>query len=114
MVVASALSVGIGIAFPRFDAVNISRSIETVVPSLLAFVLFSLHLVATTVSAVVVYDEGVRGVVAALLTFLLPFGLGIDAETLYVVAAVLLVGLALAPLVSYRYAIRRFDTYTIA
>jgi hypothetical protein len=114
MGIASALSVGIGMAFPRFDAVNISRSIETVVPSLLAFLLFSLHLVATTVSAVVVYDEGIRALVAGLVTFLLPFGLGVDPETLYVVAGVLLVGLALAPLVSYRYAVRRFNTYTIA
>jgi hypothetical protein len=114
MVVASALSVGIGIAFPRFDAVSISRSIKTVIPSLLAFVLFTLHLVGTTISAVVVYDEGIRAVTAALLTWLLPFGLGIDAETLYLVAGVLLVGLALAPVASYRYAVRRFDTYTLA
>ena len=114
MVVAGALSVGIGVAFPRFDAVNISRSIKAVVPSLLAFLLFSLHLVGTTVSAVIVYDEGIRTVAAALLTFLLPFGLGIDAGTLYVVAGVLLVGLALAPIASYRYAVRRFDTYTVA
>jgi len=114
MVVASALSVGIGIAFPRFEAVSISRSIKTVIPSLLAFVLFSLHLVGTTVSAVVVYDEGIRAVTAALLTWLLPFGLGIDAGTLYLVAGVLLVGLALAPVASYRYAVRRFDTYTLA
>jgi hypothetical protein len=59
MVVASVPSVGIGMAFPRFDAVNIPRSRETVVPSLLAFAPFSLHLGGTTFSAVVIYDEEV-------------------------------------------------------
>lgn len=113
MIVASALSVGIGMAFPRFEAVNISRSIESVVPSLLAFVLFSVHLVGTTVSAVIVYDEGVRPVAAALLSWLLPFGLSIDPETLYIASGVLLIALALAPVASYRYAVKRFDTYTL-
>jgi hypothetical protein len=101
-------------AFPRFEAVNISRSIETVVPSLLAFVLFSLHLVGTTLSAAILYDEGVRTVAAALVSWLLPFGLGIDAEALYIVSGGLLIVLTLAPVVSYRYAVRRFDTYTLS
>lgn len=112
MVVASALSVGIGVAFPRFEAVNITRSVKTVIPSLLAFALFSLHLVATTVSAAIVYDAGIRAVGAGLLDWLLP--LSVDAEVLYIVAVLLLVVLVLAPIASYRYAVRTFDSYTIA
>jgi len=112
MLVASGLSVGIGMAFPRFEAVNISRSMETVVPSKVAFFLFSAHLVLTVLSGAIVYEEIVRVLVASLLTWLLPFGLGIEAETLYTVAAVALAPLLLAPVVSYRYAIRAFDRYT--
>ncbi|MFC7132028.1 MULTISPECIES: hypothetical protein [Salinibaculum] len=113
MAVASALSVGIGIAFPRFEAVNITRSMETVIPSLLAFALFTVHLVGTTAALAVVYDEGVRATAAFLVSWLLPFGLTVGAETLFLVAAALLAGLVAAPLVSYRYAVRRFDTYTL-
>ena len=111
--VATVLSVGIGTAFPRFRAVNITRSMKTVVPSTVAFALFSVHLVLTVGSAVVVYDEGARTLGAALLTLVLPFGLGVDAGTLYAVAAALLVVLVLAPVASYRYAVRRFDRYTL-
>lgn len=111
--VATVLSVGIGTAFPRFRAVNITRSMKTVVPSVLAFALFSVHLVATVASAVVVSDEGARALGAALLTFVLPFGLGVDAETLSLVAAVLLALLVVTPALSYRYAVRRFDRYTL-
>ena len=111
--VATVLSVGVGAAFPRFRAVNITRSMKTVVPSALAFALFSVHLVATVAAAVVVSDEGARGLGAALLTFVLPFGLGVDAETLSLAAAVLLVVLVVTPALSYRYAVRRFDRYTL-
>jgi hypothetical protein len=113
MVVASALSVGIGVAFPRFQAVTVTRSVKTVIPSTLAFLLFTLHLVGTTLAAATVYDASVRTLVAGLLSFLLPFGLRVSPETLSLVAAALLVALLVLPAVSYRYAIRRFDTYTI-
>ena len=112
MIVASVLSVGIGIAFPRFEAVDISRSMETVVPSKVAFLLFSVHLALTVLASVILYREVVRVLVAGLLTWLLPFSLSVDASTLYTVAAVALVPLLIAPAVSYRYAVRAFDRYT--
>jgi hypothetical protein len=113
MVVSNALSVGIGTAFPRFRAVNVTRSMKTVVPSTLAFVLFSLHLLATALSGVLVYDEGARSVAAGVLTWLLPFGLGVGPGGLFLVAAGLLAVLVAAPALSYRYAVRRFDRYTL-
>jgi len=112
MVVSGALSVGIGMAFPRFEAVNVTRSMKTVVPSTMGFALFSLHLAATVFAGAAVYSETVRVVAAALISFLLPFGLAIDAETLFVLSAVALVPLVAAPAFSCRYAVRRFDTYT--
>lgn len=113
MIVSSALSVGIGMAFPRFQAVNVTRSVKTVIPSLLAFLLFTLHLLGTTASAAIVYDDAIRGLAAFGLSWILPLGLAIDTETLALVAAATLVVLAVAPIFSYRYAVRRFDTYTI-
>ncbi len=40
-VAAGAIATGIGVAFPRFEAVNVSRSTEAVVPSLIAFTAYS-------------------------------------------------------------------------
>ncbi len=114
IVVATALSVGIGMAFPRFQAVNVTRSVKTVIPSVLAFLLFTLHLLATTASAVIVYDEASRGLAAFVLTWLLPFGLGVDPGTLSGIAAVALAVLVVLPAASYRYAVRRFDGYTMS
>jgi hypothetical protein len=71
-----------------------------------------LHLVATTVSAAVVYSPGVRGIAAGLLDWLLPLSVG--SESLFAVTSVLLAGLVVLPALSYRYAVRRFDTYTLA
>lgn len=114
MVVAAALSVGIGLAFPRFEATTVTRSVKTVIPSRLAFLLFSLHLFATALAAGLVAKEFVRQLVAAILSFLLPVGLTVLPETLWSVGAVLLVPLLLAPIVSYRYAIRRYDRFTLS
>ena len=112
MILSSALSVGIGMAFPRFQAVNITRSLKTVVPSRLAFLLFSLHLVATVTAGALLAEEAARTVMAALVS-LLPLVPAVAPGTLYVLAAVALVPLVIAPFASYRYAVRRFDGYTM-
>ena len=117
MVVASALSVGIGTAFPRFEATNVTRSMEAVVPSPWAFVLFSLHLVLTAAAVAVVVEPAVRSPAASLLSFLLSTvlsGFTLSPDRLYVVCAGLLVVLLVLPLLSYRYAVRTFDEYVLA
>ena len=114
MVVSAALSVGIGVAFPRFKAMEITRSMKTVLPSRWAFLLFSLHLFATAAAAGVVSREFLRVLAAALLSWALPFGWSVGEGTLYWIAVVTLVPLLLSPVVAYRYAVRRFDRYTLA
>jgi len=114
MVVAAALSVGIGVAFPRFEATNVTRSMEAVVPSPWAFLLFSLHVVATTVAALFVGLDGVRTFAAELFTAVAPFDLSVSAGGLDTASTVALVVLLLLPALSYRYAVRAFDRYTIA
>lgn len=114
MVVSAVLSMGIGMAFPRFEATNVTRSMKTVLPSPLAFILFSLYLFVTAVAAAVVYESAVRTITAAIVSWLLPFGLAVSATQLYWIAAVTLVPLVLAPLAAYRYAVHQFDTYTLS
>jgi hypothetical protein len=87
---------------------------KTVLPSKWAFLLFSLYLFATAAAAVTAYEPLVREVGAALVTWLLPFGLSVTPAVLWVGAAVALVPLVLAPVIAYRYAVRRFDGYTLA
>jgi len=114
MVVAAGLSVGIGMAFPKFEATNVTRSMKTVIPSLWAFVLFTLHLLATAVSALFVAKPIARQFAAGLLTWILPFGLEVSASGLYWAGAVAIGPLLVAPVVAYRYAVRRFDRYTLS
>lgn len=118
MVVAAGLSVGIGTAFPRFEATNVTRSMEAVVPSPWAFVLFSAHVVLTALAAVFVGLEGARDLgatlIAGLASLVLSSQVSLAPSTLYTVSAVALVVLLLLPALSYRYAVRTFDRYELA
>ncbi|QLH81659.1 hypothetical protein [Halosimplex pelagicum] len=118
MVVAAGLSVGIGTAFPRFEATNVTRSMEAVVPSPWAFVLFSAHVVLTAVAAVFTGLEGARELGATLIggiaSIVLSTQVSLAPSTLYTVSAVALVVLLLLPALSYRYAVRTFDRYELA
>jgi len=114
MVLAAVVSVGIGMAFPRFDEVNVTRSMTTVLPSRWAFVLFTAYLFLTAAAAAVAYEETVRDLGAALSSFVLPFGIDVAPDTLYSVSVVVLAVAVVAPVVAYRSAIRRFDGYTLA
>lgn len=114
MVVSSVLSVGIGMAFPKFEATNVTRAMKTVLPSMWAFGLFTAHLFLTAFAAAIVYEEIVAQLAAGLLSFVMPFGLSVTPDTLALIAAVTLVPLVLAPIAAYRYAVAKFDRYTIA
>lgn len=114
MVLSSVVSMGVGMAFPRFEATSVTRSMETVLPSRLAFVLFTLYLFLTAAAVTVVLEPLAREVGAALLTWVLPFGLGVSPEALSLAATVAVVPLAGAPLLAYRFAVRRFDRYTVS
>lgn len=114
MLVAAALSVGIGMAFPKFEATTVTRSMKTVLPSRWAFLLFTLSLFGTAAAAGIVAEEFVRILATGLVSWALPFGWSVGEGTLYRIAVVALVPLLLAPALAYRYAVRRFDRYTLA
>ena len=113
MVVSAALSIGIGVAFPRFEATKVTQSMKTVLPSRWAFLFFTLYLFATVSAGATVYEPLVREAAAALVSWVLPFGWNISPGTLLLVATTVLVPLGLAPIVSYRYAVEKFDSYVL-
>lgn len=113
VIVGGLFAVGVGMAFPRYDAVNVTRSTKAVVPSLIAFAVFSASLVVVIAAAGIVYEPAFEPFVAALGSWLLPFGLSISRAGVSVAARVVLVPAAIAPFASVRYAIGRFDTVTV-
>lgn len=113
VLLAALFAVGVGTVFPRYDAVNITRSTEAVVPSLVAFAVFTAYLLGTATGATLSYEPALQAPVAGLLSFLLPFGLSVSAETIGLLAGGLVAVGVLAPLVSVRYAVRRFDRITV-
>ena len=112
VVLGSLFAVGVGVALPRYDTVSVTRSTDAVVPSLLAFAVHTVYLLVATTASVVVYRPALEPFVAALVSYLLPFGLSVSDDTVGIVALVLVVASVVAPLVSVRYAARRFDTVT--
>jgi hypothetical protein len=113
ILVGSLFAVGIGMLFPRYEAVNVTRSTKAVVPSLLAFLAYSLFLVLVVAAAGIVYEPAVEPFVAGLVSWLLPFGWSITADAVGLAARAALVPLAIAPFASVWYAVRRFDTVTL-
>lgn len=112
IVVAGSLAgVGIGMAAPRFSSVKVSGSTEAVVPSKLAFFGYTLYLIATALAGLLVYSEGSREAVAALVSFLLP--VSVSAGTLHLIAGAALAVFLLTPIVGYRYAVSRFQRVTL-
>ena len=54
------MAAGIGVTFPRFEEVNVTRNREAVVPSLFAFAVYSIALTVAAAPGLVVQFEGVR------------------------------------------------------
>ena len=117
VVATPALAVGVGSAFPRFGSVRVTNNREAVMPSKTAFVGYTLGLVAPAAAAFVLFIDGTADLLAALTTGLLSFVAGVGVvvpATVVTVAAWVVLALGLvAPLVSYRYAVSRFDGYTL-
>ena len=104
-VLASAVAVGVGTKFPKYEATSMGRSREVVVPSTWAFVIYTLVFLVTAGVATGVQEPGVAGLLADAL------GTG----TTVVHVGGLLVGVALAgaaAVVTVRAAVRAFDSYT--
>ena len=102
----AALAAGVGVAFPRLEAVNITGSSEAVVPSLSAFAVFTL----------VLFVLSIPGLLSQIpfLSELFADALG-TADTVVTVIGPFLTALAvtLVGWLSYRYAARTVGAYTL-
>jgi hypothetical protein len=99
------IAAGIGVVFPRFDAVTVIRSREAVIPSLAAFVCFTVTLLGCGLPLVATLP-GVAAWVAAT-TGVGPVAVALAGAGCSVLAT------ALAGVVGSRYAARRFEGYTL-
>lgn len=106
-VAAAGLAVGIGAAFPRYDAASLTQSREAVVPSTWAFVLYSIAVLLLATPATAVYVPPIAEWIGGLT------GLGTTGiHLLGMVVALTLVGsVAVA---GVRYCAGTFENYTVS
>ena len=101
---AGPIASGIGVAFPRFDAVSVSRSTEAIVPSLPAFVVYSLAVGGVALPALVGHSAIAGGALAS--------WFGLSRATVGAAGALLSSVLGAGTgLVSARFAIRSIETF---
>jgi hypothetical protein len=55
--VSGAVATGIGVGFPRFEAVSVSRSTKAIVPSIFAFIIYSVVVLIVTLPTVVAHSS---------------------------------------------------------
>ena len=98
------IAVGVGVSLPRFEAAQLTRSREAVVPSLFAFAAYSIALVVVSIP----------GVLVLLLSSFVVDALGIDPAILRL-AGVLASSALVASVgwIGYRHACRTLDDYRI-
>ncbi|RKD97774.1 hypothetical protein [Halopiger aswanensis] len=109
-----ALATGVGSAFPRFGSVKVTNNREAVMPSKTAFLVYTLSIALPAAAAVVLYLEApelIADLIATVSAWTPGPELAISAQTITVAAWIVLVVGLVAPLVSYRYAVERFDWY---
>ncbi|SDM94486.1 hypothetical protein SAMN05192554_11046 [Haloarchaeobius iranensis] len=111
------LAIGVGMTFPRFGSVQVAGNKQAVVPSKTALAAFSLALVTIAGNVALATDAGTRQLLAALANglvgFLTPWTLGLDPAWLLPVSAVVVAAGIVAPLLSYVYAVQRFERFTL-
>lgn len=111
------LSTGIGVAFPRFGTVSVTRNREVVVPGKAAAAIYSVAALLFAAALALVAYEPAWGPIAALVSFLLsaigPFDAEVSVTAVRAVGALLLLPLTAAPVYSYRYAVRRVGRYRL-
>lgn len=113
VVLGSLFAVGVGVAVPRYETVSVTRSTEAVVPSLVAFLVQTVYLLTAAGAGAVVYEPALEAPLAALVSWLLPFGLSTSAATVGTAAVVVVGVVVVAPLPAAWYAVRRVERVTV-
>ena len=116
-VVAPALATGIGALFPRFGSVRVTSNREAVMASKTAFFVYTAAIALPAGAAVVLYEDGLADVLATITTVILTqiprLEVAVSATTFTTAAWIVLPLGVVAPLVSYWFAVRRFDEYRL-
>lgn len=113
VIAGAVLAAGIGAVFPRFTAIDITGSTRAVLPSKMAFVLFSLAAGLATSAVGILADDLYRLTMASMLTDVLPYGIVVEPDLLEA-AAVFGAGVVLVAVpLAYLAAIYRLETYRL-
>ena len=115
-VVTPALATGIGTAAPRFGSVKVTNNREAVMPSKTAFVVYSLAIILPAIAAVVLYADApelIAETMLAVSSWVPGPTVSVSARGITITAWAVLVAGLIAPVVSYLYAVERFDWYTL-
>jgi hypothetical protein len=101
---AGAIASGVGIVFPRFEEVSVSRSTKAIIPSILAFVVYSIVLVLVALPTLIGHS--------LIITHAIDSWLGIPQPTLRLAGTVLsgILGVGFG-VVSAGYAVRSVDAF---
>ncbi|RQG97333.1 hypothetical protein [Natrarchaeobius chitinivorans] len=104
IVCAGPIATGIGALFPRFEAISVSRSTKAIVPSTLAFGVYSVLIALVSIPLLLGHSSLVGGAIASTLE---------QPRLVVAVTGTIVTGLLAVPiaLLSARYAIRSVDTY---
>lgn len=115
-VAAPALATGIGTLAPRFGSVRVTGKREAVMPSKTAFLIYTFAIVLPVGATALLYTDSqatLASVLSLLISLLPVLDLTVSTLAVTVIAwGVLLCGIV-APVLSYRYAVRQFDSYTV-
>ncbi|WP_435551788.1 hypothetical protein [Natrinema sp. CGMCC1.2065] len=109
-----ALASGIGSAFPRFGSVSVTNNREAVMPSKTAFLVYTLAIALPAIAAAVLYleaPETIAGLLRAAAAWTPLPDVEVSARAITIGAWIVLVAGLLAPPLSYRYGVERFDWY---
>lgn len=115
-VVGTVVAIGVGTLFPRFGEVRVTRSRRVVVPSKTAFVVYSIVVVLGFGGAAVAAIPAGAAMVSTMVEFwstVFWHPIEIPVGIVRLVGGVMAVVLGVvAPMIAYRYTVRRFETYT--
>lgn len=115
-VVTPALATGIGTGLPRFGSVKVTNNREAVMPSKLAFIVYSIAIILPAVAVLVLYvdaPELVAGVLVAVTAWAPGPELAVSARGIEIASWTVLAAGVIAPIVSTLFAIEQFDWYTL-
>jgi hypothetical protein len=114
VVVGSALAVGVGTLFPRFETFDLTASRQAVAPSKVAYGIFSTIISVAVVGIAVIVNDTAAEITAFLLSDTLPFDISIAVGSVVRGGWIVLVLAVIAVPAAYWIAVRRIQNYHLS